>query len=491
MLKIKFDRSATLSNLNLSLKKNYKKIPIMDKIGYGLGNFSTGVSMQVVSVFLVLYCTDILKISGSLVGLAISIGVVWDAITDPLMGFFSDATRSKIFGRRHLYLLVGGIFLGVTNFVLWDLSPDMSSLAKTIVLIVDLLAIKTFSTIYVTPYTALGAELTNDYNERTSIQSIKTIFFLAGLAFVSVVVMSLFFKSTPEYEMGQLNPAAYPVMGFYTSLIIVFFALVSFFSTKKYIPILNENIESTPQKIKISVMFKSFLVVLKNGTFRAVAYPYMFSNLVTALLTGFGMHVFTYTFSLDNHQIATILGVLMVLSALSQPFWTYTSKKIDKKPSMKLSLKICIVACSFFLLTVLFKDYVQGSVIVFLPFAAIAGFGMGGLLSLPLSMIADVIDLDELKTGIRSEGTYYGCLTLLYKLAQSLALLLVGVLLDLINFDTNKENPATLLTIGLILSAGAVICFVLAYRSILKYNLTRDTVEDVQRQIAEKNTDSL
>ncbi|WP_139904923.1 MFS transporter [Clostridium thermarum] len=477
-----------MNNLNLSMKTNNKKIPVIDKIGYGLGNFSTGVSMQVLSVFLVLYCTDILKISGSLVGLVVSLGVIWDAITDPLMGFFSDSTKSKTFGRRHLYLLIGGIFLGVTNFVLWDLSPDLPTLAKTIILIVDLLAIKTFSTIYVTPYTALGAELTTDYDERTTIQSIKTIFFLAGLAFVSVVVMSVFFKSTPEFEMGQLNPSSYPVMGLYTSLIIVIFALISFFSTKKYIPMLNLNIETTTQKINISAIFSSFFLVLKNGTFRAVAFPYMFSNLVTALLTGFGLHVFTYTFALDNHQIATILGVLMVLSALSQPFWTYTSKKIDKKPSLKLSLIICITACIFFLITVLFRDYVQSKVMVFLPFAGLAGFGMGGLLSLPLSMIADVIDLDELKTGVRSEGSYYGCLTLLYKLAQSIALLLVGTLLDLINFNTNKTD-GTLLIIGLVLSGGAIICFAMAYWSILKYNLTKDTVKDVQRQIAEKKAD--
>ena len=475
-----------MNDINLSLNKSLKTVPLMDKIFYGMGNFSTGVSMQVVSVFLVLYCTDILKISGSLVGLAAFIGVIWDAGTDPFMGYFSDATRSKMFGRRHLYILIGGIGLAITNFILWNLSADLPSKTKFIILLIDLLAMKTFSTVYVTPYTALGAELSNDYNERTSIQSIKTVFFLMGLAFVSVIVMSVFFKATPEYSMGQLNPDAYPVMGLYTSLIIIIFALISFFSTKKYIPILNENIDSSKKKVKITDIFKSFAGVLVNGPFWSVSIPYMFSNLVTALLTGLGMHVFTYTFSLNNHQIAMVLGVLMVLSGLSQPFWTYASKRIDKKPSMKLALIICITACVFFFITVLFKDYVQGRVIVFLPFSAVAGFGMGGLLSLPLSMIADIIDLDELKTGSRAEGTYYGCLTLLYKLAQSVALLIVGVLLDIISFDTNKTN-FTLITIGLVISLGSIVFFGLAYISISKYNLTRASVEDVQKKIAEKS----
>jgi GPH family glycoside/pentoside/hexuronide:cation symporter len=474
-----------LNNSHPSLKPSYRKIPVLDKLAYGIGNFSTGVSMQVISVFLIFYCTNILNVSGSLVGVATSAGIVWDAITDPLMGYVSDSTRSKRLGRRHIYILIGSFGLALSNFFLWSISPNWSYRVKILALFLALFAIKTFSTIYVTPYTALGAELTNDYNERTSIQSIKTIFFLAGLAFASVAVLILFFKPTAEYPMGQGNPAAYPVMGLYTSLLILLLALICFFFTEKYIPILNENIEEKPSKFKLSIMFKSFLQVLKNKNFRAVAFPYMYSNLVTALLTGLGMTVFTNVFLLTSGEISIILAVLLAFSVLSQPFWTMTSNELDKKPALQKSLLICIVSCSLLLVLVIVKDFIKGNSLVFLPFAALAGFGIGGLMSLPLSMIADIIDTEELKTGVRSEGTYYGCLTLLYKLGQSIAILLVGFLLDIL-FFTNLSANTDEYIMGFILSIGSIIFFALAGRSVLNYSLSKEKIAEVQKEIARK-----
>lgn len=475
-----------MENLNLSSKQNNRKIPLIDKLAYGIGNFSTGTSMQVISVFLVFYCINILNISGSLVGLVTSAGIVWDAFTDPLMGYISDCTRSKRLGRRHIYILIGSIGLSISNFLLWNISPSWSLKTKILILFLSIFAIKTFSTIYVTPYTALGAELTNDYNERTSIQSIKTIYFLAGLAFATVAVLALFFRPTAEYPLGQDNPAAYPIMGLSTSIIILILSLVCFFFTKKYIPILNENIEEKAEKIAPFAMLKSFWQVLKNKNFKAVAFPYMFSNLVTALITGLGMTVFTNVFLLTSGEISLILAVLLGFSVISQPLWTMTSKRMDKKPALKQSLVICIIACSLFIILVILKNYVKGNFLVFFPFAALAGFGIGGLMSLPLSMIADIIDTEELETGTRSEGTYYGCLTLLYKLGQSLAMLIVGNAIHLLD-KTNLSSNTIEYILGFILSIGSIIFFILAIISIISYSLTKEKIAKVQREIAEKS----
>ena len=473
-----------MNNSHPSLKPSYRKIPVLDKLAYGIGNFSTGVSMQVISVFLIFYCTNILNVSGSLVGVATSAGIVWDAITDPLMGYVSDSTRSKRLGRRHIYILIGSFGLALSNFFLWSISPNWSYRVKILALFLALFAIKTFSTIYFTPYTALGAELTNDYNERTSIQSIKTIFFLAGLAFASVAVLILFFKPTAEYPMGQ-KPSCLSCNGPIYIIINFTFSIDMFLFTEKYIPILNENIEEKPSKFKLSIMFKSFLQVLKNKNFRAVAFPYMYSNLVTALLTGLGMTVFTNVFLLTSGEISIILAVLLAFSVLSQPFWTMTSNELDKKPALQKSLLICIVSCSLLLVLVIVKDFIKGNSLVFLPFAALAGFGIGGLMSLPLSMIADIIDTEELKTGVRSEGTYYGCLTLLYKLGQSIAILLVGFLLDIL-FFTNLSANTDEYIMGFILSIGSIIFFALAGRSVLNYSLSKEKIAEVQRKLQEK-----
>ncbi|OGO78022.1 MAG: hypothetical protein A2Y23_09200 [Clostridiales bacterium GWB2_37_7] len=464
------------------------KIPIFDKISYGIGNFSVGVAIQVIGTFLMFYCTAILNIPGSLVGIAISISIAWDAITDPLMGYISDNTKSKTFGRRHLYLIIGGLGIGISNLFLWNINNNFSVMTKFIIIFIDIIAIKTFMTIFITPYTALGAELSKDYNERTSIQGNKTIFFLLGLFFVSVVLLSLFFQSSEEYPIGQLNPKAYSSMGIFSSIIIVIFSIICIIFTKKYIPILRLNENQTEENLGLHDLLHSFKEIIGDVLFRSVALTYMFNNIASAIFSNIGLHVFTYTFILNNQQIALIIGAQFAISIISQPAWTFISKKIDKKPAIMLGLGLCITASTYFLALVLFRNHILSNVIYFLPFAALAGFGTGGLFTLPLSMIADIIDLEELNIGKRSEGTYYGCLTLFYKFSQSITLLLLGFILDIIKFNSNLpvQSEGTVVTLGLIVSIASATSFISALLSLKNYSLNRLKVEDIQKQIAER-----
>lgn len=464
------------------------KIPLTDKISYGIGNFSAGVAIQVIGTFLMFYCTAILNIPGSLVGLVISISIAWDAITDPLMGYISDNTKSRAFGRRHLYLIIGGIGIGICNLFLWNIPSGFSVMTKFFFIFIDIILIKTFMTIFITPYTALGAELSNDYNERTSIQGIKTIFFLLGLIFVSVVLLYVFFQPSAEFPIGQLNPKSYSSMGLFSSIIIVVFSMLCYFFTKKYIPFLRLDEDQAVEKLSLSDLMISFKGIMKDVMFRSVALSYMFNNIASAMFSNIGLHVFTYTFTLNNQQIALMVGTQFAVSILSQPAWTFISKRIDKKPSIQLGLGLCIIGSAYFLALVIFKDHIMGNPLYFLPFAVLAGFGTGGLFTLPLSMIADIIDLEELNIGKRSEGTYYGCLTLFYKFSQSITLLLVGFILDIIKFDSSLpvQSESTVLTLGLILSITTSLSFIAAFLSLKKYSLDRSTVEAVQRQIAER-----
>jgi Na+/melibiose symporter-like transporter len=204
----------------------------------------------------------------------------------------------------------------------------------------------------------------------------------------------------------------------------------------------------------------------------------MFNNIASALVANLGLHVFTYIFSLTSQKIAIILGVQFLTCILSQPIWSSISKKIDKKQSMLLGIVICIISSLIFVIMVIVKYYIRGNLIYFLPFAIIAGFGTGGLFTLPLSMVADVIDLDELNTGKRSEGSYYGCLTLLYKLSQSLTLFLIGFVLDFVKFDSSN-------ILGLLLGIGSAVCFTAALFSLLSYNLSSNKVAEIQKKISE------
>ena len=172
--------------------KALRNIPLIDKIGYGAGNLTFGVVIQIISTYMVFYSTVIHNLPGSIIGLAIGISVVWDALSDPIMGHISDHTKPKRFGRRHVYILFGTFSIAFFNFFLWVLPVEMPTIWKTVLIISLLIVVKTCTTIYSVPHTALGAELTDDYNERSSIQGIRSIFFILGLFSANVIGMFVF-----------------------------------------------------------------------------------------------------------------------------------------------------------------------------------------------------------------------------------------------------------------------------------------------------------
>jgi glycoside/pentoside/hexuronide:cation symporter, GPH family len=460
-------------------------IPIKDKIGYGIGNLSIGIAMQVVGTYLVFFSTVILGIPGYLVGLAVGFSVFWDAITDPLMGYVSDITHSKTFGRRHLYLIIGSLGVSLTIFLMWIIPTDLSTNVKFTLLFIDIILFKSFITVYVTPYTALGAELSNDYNERTSIQSIKTIFFLFGLAFVSVAGLYIFFQPSIEYPHGQLNPMSYRNMGIISALVVLMSTGVCYLSTKKYISILNKKQIKESKGDNVKVFIDSLKSTVKNKAFRAVALCYMFNNLASAFLSNIGLHVFTYTFVLTSQQIAIILGVQFLTSILSQPIWMHIARKYDKKPAMNIGLAFSIVAGFLFVILVIFRQQIASQVWYFFPYALLAGFGTGALFTIPLSMVADTIDYDEYKRGYRFEGFYFGSLTLYYKLSQAIAIFFIGILLDLIRFDSSllTQTDFTLISLGLILGIGSILSFMFSYFSLKMYPLNESKVREIQADI--------
>ena len=467
-------------------------IPLFDKIGYGAGNLTFGVVMQIISTYMVFYSTVILQIPGVVIGLVVSISVVWDAITDPLMGHISDRTSSEKYGRRHFYVLFGAFAIGVSNFFLWDLPQTWPLLWKTVFLVVLLMLVKTFTTIYSVPHTALGAELSDDYNERSSIQGMRTAFFVLGLFSANVMGMFLFFRPTAEYAQGQMNPLAYRNIGATASIIAVLFGLFCYFTTKKYIPYLPKRSEDE-SAAGLKGLFQSIASAMKHADYRYIVLGYMFTNIATALIGAVGMHVFTYTFHFGNYGMALIFGVLFGTSILSQPIWVKISAKIDKKPAVLLGLVSSMLSGFYFLVLVFVREAVSGNPTWFLPFAVLAGFGMGGLLTMPLSMIADTIDVEELETGRRREGIYYGCLTLFYKLSQSIAIFILGIFLDLVKFDSQAavQPQGTVVSLGLILAVGSILSVLLAIMSYRKYSLNREGILLVQQQLESKKEKSM
>ncbi|OJV63044.1 MAG: hypothetical protein BGO41_10080 [Clostridiales bacterium 38-18] len=452
--------------------------------GFGFGNIGFGLTTQIISAYLVFYATVILKMSGASIGILVSIGIIWDALSDPIMGYLSDMTRSSRFGRRHLYLLIGGVGTVIVNLLLWFIPADLGQLTKWLLMIVFVLFVKTFLTIYITPYTALAAEISDDYTDRTRIQAVKTTFFLLGLFFATALGMFLFFRSTPEYPVGQLNPNGYHNMAIFASVVMAASMLSAYFSTSRLIPQLNARIMRT-EGGNISQFFKEIYYAFKNVDFRAVVLGYLFTNIASALISTLGLHVYTYTFGLNNNGIAIIVGTQLAMSILSQPFWIKYTDRTEKKEGVKLGLLMALLACVYFIACSIFKDALYGNVFYLIPFGILGGFGTGGLFTLPQAMVADTVDSQALATGARQEGVFYGTLTLCYKLSQSVAIFLLGLALDLLKFDSARavQLDSTVTGLSLLLAVGSAVSFILAFYSYRPYTLSRNKMNEIHKAL--------
>lgn len=460
--------------------KKTTELPLIQKIGYSSGNLGVGIIYQIVLSYILFYATVILKLSGTLVGGVLMVGILWDAVTDPIMGYISDNTRFKKFGRRHLYIIIGGVCTAIFNFLIWSINPELPHTIKILWLIIALLFTKTSLTVFGTPYSALGAELSSDYDERSSIQGFRTVFFLIGLFLAVGVFTEIFLKATAEFDFGQENPKAYIMIGASASIIMLLGTFTTYFSTKKKIPFLPGYINKHKNKLNFMDAYKEFKASLLNKDFKNVVLGYTFTNIATALLTGLGMHVYTYTFGFTGSEIAKIFALQFLLAFISQPFWVSLSKKIEKKPAVIYGLVICIIASIMFVLFIVFKDIIYGNIFVFLPFAAVVGLGSGVLFSIPLSMVADTIDIEENITGRRSEGVFYGMITFGYKISQAIVPFLIGILLDQIGFDSDLEKQAetTLYSMGIFMAIGILVALIIGLYFYNKYKLKK---EDIQR----------
>ncbi len=465
-----------------------KEPNLIEITGYGTGNIGYGLISQMLTSYLVFYATAVLRMPGRLIGLIFFISVAWDAVSDPIMGYLSDHTRSR-FGNRHLYIILGTIAVSITNLILWNIDPARSVDSKFIWLLVAVLLTKTFLTIFFTPYSALGAELSNDYNTRSLVQAIKTAFFLVAIAFASAGFMFVFFAPTAEFPIGQLNPKAYSNISILTSIVMIGTGISTYISTKRFIqPVPPKNTASTKEN-RLNFM-KTLRFCLVQKDYRSVLLGYLFTNLASAMISTIGLHTFTYTFLLNNFQIGTVFGLQFIISILSQPIWAKIGSRIEKSNAVRLGLKISILGCTLLFVSTIFRNQVMNHYQFLFLYAVVIGFGTGGLFSLPLSMIADTVDVQEFETGERNEGIYFGLLTFAYKISQSLAILLLGFVLDFIHFDSTLpvQTPGTAILLGVFLSIGSIIALLLSARAYIPYSLDAHTVTQLQLKILNRQT---
>ena len=437
------------------------------KLCYGIGNLGYSVVNQTITNFFMFFGTSVLKVPGSLIGLAVALSTIWDAVTDPIVGFISDNHRMGFLGYRNGYVLIGTIGVSIVNLFIWCVPLNLSVGVKFAWVLICLLLNETFCTLYSTPYGALCGDLVSDYNDRTEIQIYKTIFFILGMVLPSILLY-IFLPNTTQYPQGQLNPYGYRNIAIACSCIMLVCGMICVFGT---LTRQDKKVEST-EKFSLKHLLISYAQCFKNYHLRLVIIGYSLSMISSAILTSVGLHFFTYCFKYSSLQITILLSTLLVFMAISQPFWYKLSKRDDKKPALLSGLLVAIVGVIIIMLSYVFKDMLGNiSFYIILLAICVVGVGSGTLYSLPASMYLDVAEYSNPEKN--NGATMQSYLTFSYNIANATALFLVGVLLDVIKFNPNitTQSRPTQTGISIILFLGVLISLISSFLVFSKYKL--------------------
>lgn len=463
------------------MKKNLK---FSTKLCYGIGGLGYSSMSATLNNFIMFFSTAVMGISGSLVGIAIAISSLWDGVSDPLIGHLSDNTRNKFFGKRLGFMFFGIFIIAFLNICIWSMPASMPQMAKFFYLLIGMLAIESANTCFGTPFAALAIDIAPDYNEQSKVQGFKTVFNIIGMILPSIL-MYFFMSSLSFGVQSQHTQLGYIKIACINSALLIIFGLIAIFSTLIYVrknKIYDPNIPK--EKFELGKLISGYFNILKKKNFRTVILGYSFATIASAFLTSVGMHLFTYCYHFSSSQISIVLIALFGGAIASQPLWVYLSNRIEKKRALIISLSTIVLGIFLIFITFLFRDYVSSSTMFFLaiPCLIFCGIGAGAMYSLPFAMYADCVTLEIYQTGQNNAGAYTGYFTFSYNLANSIALLIIGILLDVIKFDSTQPIQAISVQsgLGMIVCFGCAIFLSLAIMVFSKFKIKRSDVLKIQ-----------
>ena len=467
----------------MSNKLTPSSVPIGQKIAFGIGMFANQMFPAILGIFMVVLVEN-LGFSGWMWSLIFLFPRFFDAITDPVMGFISDNTKSK-WGRRRQYVLVGGLVMGIAYIFMWQLFKEDSLQYNFWYFFLWSLVFYFGLTLFSVPYVAMGYEMSDDFHERTNIMAIAQ--WIGQWAWV---IAPLFWIIMYDPDWFPSADVAVRQLAIWVAIPCALCAMVPALFIKSnstldedYEPVNAANIGSSLTKI-----FVSFGDAFEIPEFRklcgATFLIYNAFNTVASLT----FFVIVYTlFNGDADASGIWVSMFGCLGALGTTFIviptiTWMSKKYGKKKAFMISQSISLVG--YIMLYFLFIPGKPWMYIIGLPFFS---FGIGSLFTIMMSMTADVIDLDEINTGKRREGIFGAIYWWMVKVGYAIAGALSGVIITVVGFNPDLASVDQQSAVDGLL---AFFCFfpmagtLLAMLVMRSYNITEETANEISAQLA-------
>ncbi len=470
------------------------KLSFWTKLVYGSGDWSEASYGTLRQIFYAIFLTDVVGLEARLASVAAFIGILWDAINDPLVGILTDRMRNR-WGRRRPFLLFFAVPFGAGFLLLLWAPPWHSQIALAVTVTLAFMISDTCETLCGVPFASLLPELTPDYDERTSLTSFRIFFnLLASLvtAVAAPAIIDAAISAGFSQQQGYLI-----VAGIFGGLAVIPFLMIFAFVRERYHP------QDRPKEQ--TTFWQTVRTAWANIPFRFATIIYML-NWITFDLVALLLPFYLLYWIARGHMLAsaTLMGIslplesavfaiLLVTATVSLPFWLWLSRKMTKHTAYMIGMVFWAgVQVGIFLVQ-------PGHIPLVLWMSFLAGLSVSAAHILPDAMFPDVIEWDELRTRRRQEGVYYGIKNFVRKLTGALAIFIALQVLGWFGYRTPPagvtyfdQSPLTLTAIRFLIGPFGALLLFSAVAVSWFYPLTRERHARIRRLLEQqKNRDRL
>lgn len=455
------------------------KLKFKEKFFYGLGDLSANIMFAAISFYLLYFFVNVGGLKPELASAVFLIAKFWDAVTDYLMGRISDKTKSK-WGKRRVYMLFGALPYGLAFLLLW-LAPfgEGAQVGKMIYYTLAYMLFNTTWTVVYIPYNAITANMTDSYDERTSLNGIRIALANVGII-LGAALFALFADGQESLFYGVFKSArkAYLMSaGIFAFLSIVIMLLCA--------GNIKERIDDTEQNDK--GFFTTLKEFFKLPEFRNVMMCYLLSMVGFDIIMAVFMFFINDSLGFGGGAMAMVFVAIPLVCAIASSFvWVKLSEKFNKH-------KVYVFACIYMAFVLIFAIFVPAkNVFTTILLCVFAGFGMSAIQILPYASVPDVVEVDEYVNGTRREGAYYGITQFMYKVANGVSIALVSAVLGAFGYKESMDGSliqqpdSALLAVRIVLGALPGVIFLISTIFSRKANLSRERFADIKQKLAER-----
>jgi Na+/melibiose symporter-like transporter len=466
-----------------------KQLPIGVRLAYGSGSAAEGVKTAAFSTFVLYYYNQVLEVSGTLTGIALFLALLVDAVTDPLAGSLSDGLRSR-WGRRHPFMAASALPIAVMLWALFNPPAALGEIGLFLWLTATAIGVRIGLTLFHVPHLALGAELADDYDGRTRLFAVASLFGAAGGYGTAWVAYAVFFPTTEGFAHGLLDPQAYAGFSLAAALAICGFVAVCVLGTAGQIPHLSPPAEVV-RRPSLSSLVHELSTVFANPSYRSIFFGLLLGTVVVGVEGAFQTYMGVHFWGLSAEQLQyPVLGVILGLpfAVALAPILT---RRFDKRGALIGSAAITIVVINTPILLRLAGVLPPNGDPLVLRLVVTQAFlaGMFGPVILVTinSMFADIADEQELVLGRRQEGVIYAARAFSLKAAGAMGAFLGGVGLDLVAFPRGAApgtvEPDVVFRLGLIYGPVTSTFTFLGLLLYMGYRLDRHRIAEIHAEL--------